>query len=206
VAESPIDNKKYPLFLLMHPRDHASHTSSSAPGQSKTGSTLQWVEFPLTGCTPEDSPDKWACASAPDANPGYTQASNASDWQLADQINGTSTLAPLSAAMARFNNRGCNEQGCANVVVTTQSWRYDRKNNAILLTTTLRVGIGMADNDKRITAKWANGLDAKTKCERMAAHYVQEYGALKFWLPAAYTAAVPAPKPAGRRMLAEAAA
>ena len=60
----------------------------------------------------------------------------------------------------------------------------------------LRVGIGIPDKDTVITSNWANGIDPVVKCFRMAAHYVQEYSTLPFWLPKAYTTANP-PKAVG---------
>jgi hypothetical protein len=182
------------MFLLMHPRDHIKHTSTTSP--TRNGASTTWIEFPLTSCT--QSGADWTCASGADANPGYLDSSPVASWQKVDQINGTSTLQYLNTRGAKFLNKGCNEYNqCAWVTWTQQAWVWIPATKTLKLTTTLRIGIGNPTIDTRITNAWANGLDPEVKCHRMAQHYVEEYGTLPLWLPAHYNITVPA-KP-GRR-------
>ena len=115
------DNNTYPMFLLMHPSDHVRHTSNKKP--LAVGAVTNWVEFPLTGCTPGQG--NWQCPQSPAANPGWTSASDPNDWALVDQVNGTSYVRQLGSAAVKFATYSCDPNNpylCADVITTRQSW------------------------------------------------------------------------------------
>lgn len=96
----------------------------AAGGAIKLKSDINFIEFPLTGCTLNGNGLSWDCpAGASTPNPGWTQADAVSDWERLEQTNGTSTLRKLGASGANFYNFRCNENGaCANVIKTFQKW------------------------------------------------------------------------------------
>jgi hypothetical protein len=80
-----VTNTSYPIFLLMHPRDHVAHWLT--PGAFKVGVNATWMEFPSTGCT-DDGTGVGTCPSgAGTANPGWTSSSAVADWQFEEQLN-----------------------------------------------------------------------------------------------------------------------
>ncbi|GBF93096.1 hypothetical protein Rsub_05707 [Raphidocelis subcapitata] len=192
-AKVDINGTRIPMFLALHPADHASAVLESG-SVLKGGSRVTFIEFPLTKCDGSGDGRTWTCPEAPQANPGFLKSSPA-DWQLLDSTNVTSKVLSFGKKKIRFGNQGCKPAGspCAYVVKTTHTWKDDKKSTppGLFLTSVVKVGIGMKENDKNITRKWANGLDYGVKCARVAAHMTQEYGSLQSWLAAAYKAANP---------------
>lgn len=193
------DNNTYPMFLVAHPRDHAKHSCPTcANGRApRTGDNVTYVELPLTDCA--QSGAQWLCPRAPDANTGVTQQNSPSDWNTYEQTNALSRLLAFGPTSIKFGSKACNEAGaCAFVVTSRHSWSYTKKTDTLKLTSEAAIGIGIPSVDERVVRGWANGLDPYTKCMRAAQHYVEEFGALGLWLPAAYNAANP-PRAGGRR-------
>ena len=58
------------------------------------GTTTNWIEFPLTGCTGStinpNTSSSWACPTLGAANPGYLFNTSASVWNASsvEQVNG----------------------------------------------------------------------------------------------------------------------
>lgn len=199
VSIHPINKKAYSNFLLFHPRDHVKHTASKHPLTSKDVET-NWVEFHLTGCKSQADPKTpWVCDQpANAANPGVTRSTQRAVWQGMAQTNGTMNVGEFSSKGIEFKVKGCNERGqCATVVRTKHSWRPaevkgDAKLVGLEVATRTQVGLNMGlaqgSINPRVLKNWMNGEDAIKKCWRTALHVVEEYGALEYWLPAAYTA------------------
>lgn len=198
-AVSPLDNQTYPIYLLMHPRDHAKHTCPTCAGgrAPKAGDNVTFAELPLTNCvrTAPNQTHPWVCDSAPDANPGVTQQNPASDWDKFQQTGTTVRVVALTNKKVTWWTRGCKTASgpCAWIIKTTQSWKPSTLAGApgLTVTTDTRVGIGIGGPDKTITDGYRNGLDAFTVCMRNAQHQVEEYGGLAEWLPDAYWRANP---------------
>lgn len=196
-AVSPLDGKTYPLFLLYHPRDHVRHTHTKMPVAPAIGANASWVEFPLTNCTRKEggAAFDWDCPSGAGApNPGYLRDTPQEQWAWKEQVNGTTKISAMGPTSVYFTTWGCNWQGCAPIIKTRHAWtqRGGTRRDPIrklYVTSSLQVGIGMVENDRRIVDGWANGLDPETKCHRTARHYVEEIGGVENWLAAAYAAA-----------------
>jgi hypothetical protein len=78
----------YPNFLLLHPRDHVSFSTSHTPLEDKASRrgplepTTTWREFQATGCRETGNASApYACPSGAAAdNPGITQATPIDDY------------------------------------------------------------------------------------------------------------------------------
>jgi hypothetical protein len=74
------------------------------------------------------------------------------------------------------------------VITTQHAWKPNKATGGLSVTTALKVGIGFAGVDERITKAWANGVEPAHKCQRALQHAIEEIGNLEAWLPAAYAA------------------
>lgn len=202
VSTHPVTKKVYPNFLLFHPRDHIKHTASRHP--LAKGVSMNFVEFPLTGCQSNSAPGAkavWSCPSK-GGNPGVTKSTPAEVWKGYSQTNGTMNIAKTSDKEVQWNIKGCNEKGqCASVIKFSHKWSPaggakaakgkapPSPSDGLELTSSYQIGLnmGLARNiNPRITRAWRNGEDQNLKCWRAALHTIEEYGGLEHWLPQAF--------------------
>ncbi|KIY94451.1 hypothetical protein MNEG_13512 [Monoraphidium neglectum] len=50
----------------------------------------------------------------------------------------------------------------------------------------LKLGLAKKSINPAIIGVWRNGVVADKKCQRLALHYIEEFGALQYWLRAAF--------------------
>ncbi|KAI8463549.1 MAG: hypothetical protein J3K34DRAFT_443586 [Monoraphidium minutum] len=212
----PTDGKTYSNFMLMHPREHNTHSVSgkSASQNAAKGDETNWAEFVSTGCV-EAGGNVWSCPKAPDANPGITKGNATTEWEKIEQTKGASTIAAISkisskylaaptdpsksgkAGKVTFQVKGCKtddkgkEKCYPKVIQTTHTWKATGNPSGIVLTTVMTIGVnsgakGARDSNPKILDKWRNGQDAKKKCYRAGLHFIEEYGALEHWLAGAW--------------------
>jgi len=90
----PADGKRYPHFLMFHPRDHTRHYVMPR-GKFKAGDTMAyWTEVWGTGCAerPGDMQEPYRCPSGAETpNPGLLNGAARSSFVGLDQLNSNSS-------------------------------------------------------------------------------------------------------------------